>query len=196
MKELQERIIRDGKVLSASVLKVDAFLNHQVDPQLTMNIGKRFAELFADEKVTKVVTIEASGIHFALATSFALGVPFIYAKKKKAVTLTEEVYSAPVHSFTRQETYQISVSKQYLQAEDRVLVVDDFLATGAALVGLTQIVKDAGAHLVGIGAVIEKSFQEGRGLLEKEGIRIESLARIESMSPEHIHFIEPAATRV
>ncbi|MED1953445.1 xanthine phosphoribosyltransferase [Brevibacillus centrosporus] len=196
MKELQERIIRDGKVLSASVLKVDAFLNHQVDPQLTMNIGKRFAELFADEKVTKVVTIEASGIHFALATSFALGVPFIYAKKKKAVTLTEEVYSAPVHSFTRQETYQISVSKQYLQAEDRILIVDDFLATGAALVGLTQIVKDAGAHLVGIGAVIEKSFQEGRGLLEKEGIRIESLARIESMSPEHIHFIEPAATRV
>ncbi|WP_301171979.1 xanthine phosphoribosyltransferase [Brevibacillus nitrificans] len=196
MKELQERIIRDGKVLSASVLKVDAFLNHQVDPQLTMNIGKRFAELFADEKVTKVVTIEASGIHFALATSFALGVPFIYAKKKKAVTLTEEVYSAPVHSFTRQETYQISVSKQYLQAEDRVLIVDDFLATGAALVGLTQIVKDAGAHLVGIGAVIEKSFQEGRGLLEKEGIRIESLARIESMSPEHIRFIEPAATRV
>lgn len=196
MKELQERIIRDGKVLSASVLKVDAFLNHQVDPQLTMNIGKRFAELFADEKVTKVVTIEASGIHFALATSFALGVPFIYAKKKKAVTLTEEVYSAPVHSFTRQETYQISVSKQYLQAEDRVLIVDDFLATGAALVGLTQIIKDAGAHLVGVGAVIEKSFQEGRGLLEKEGIRIESLARIESMSPDHIQFIEPAATRV
>lgn len=196
MKELQERIIRDGKVLSASVLKVDAFLNHQVDPQLTMKIGERFAELFRDQNVTKVVTIEASGIHFALATSFALGVPFIYAKKKKAVTLTEEVYSAPVHSFTRQETYQISVSKQYLQAEDRVLIVDDFLATGAALVGLTQIIKDAGAHLVGIGAVIEKSFQEGRGLLEKEGIRIESLARIQSMSPGEIHFIEPAATRV
>ncbi|MDF2681745.1 MAG: xanthine phosphoribosyltransferase [Brevibacillus sp.] len=194
MKELQERIIRDGKVLSASVLKVDAFLNHQVDPQLTMKIGERFAELFRDQNVTKVVTIEASGIHFALATSFALGVPFIYAKKKKAVTLTEEVYSAPVHSFTRQETYQISVSKQYLQAEDRVLIVDDFLATGAALVGLTQIIKDAGAHLVGIGAVIEKSFQEGRGLLEKEGIRIESLARIQSMSPGEIQFIEPAAT--
>lgn len=194
MKELQERIIRDGKVLSASVLKVDAFLNHQVDPQLTMKIGERFAELFRDQNVTKVVTIEASGIHFALATSFALGVPFIYAKKKKAVTLTEDVYSAPVHSFTRQETYQVSVSKQYLQAEDRVLIVDDFLATGAALVGLTQIIKDAGAHLVGIGAVIEKSFQEGRGLLEKEGIRIESLARIQSMSPGEIQFIEPAAT--
>lgn len=194
MKELQERIVRDGKVLSESVLKVDAFLNHQVDPQLTMKIGARFAELFRAENVTKVVTIEASGIHFALATSFALGVPFIYAKKKKAVTLTEEVYSAPVYSFTRQETYQISVSKQYLQAGDRVLIVDDFLATGAALIGLARIVKEAGAHLVGIGAVIEKSFQEGRGLLEKEGIRIESLARIQSMSPGQIHFIEPAAT--
>lgn len=194
MKELQERIVRDGKVLSASVLKVDAFLNHQVDPQLTMKIGERFAELFRDQNVTKVVTIEASGIHFAMATSFALRVPFIYAKKKKAVTLTEDVYSAPVHSFTRQETYQISVSKQYLHGADRVLIVDDFLATGAALVGLTHIIKDAGAHLVGVGAVIEKSFQEGRGLLEKEGVRIESLARIQSMSPGEIHFIEPAAT--
>ncbi|MFD2370703.1 xanthine phosphoribosyltransferase [Brevibacillus sp. GCM10020057] len=194
MKELQERIVRDGKVLSESVLKVDAFLNHQVDPQLTMKIGARFAELFREENVTKVVTIEASGIHFALATSYALGVPFVYAKKKKAVTLTEEVYSAKVHSFTRQETYQISVSKQYLQAGDRVLIVDDFLATGAALIGLAQIVKDAGAHLVGIGAVIEKSFQEGRGLLEKQGIRIESLARIQSMSSGQIHFIESAAT--
>ncbi|WNC13516.1 xanthine phosphoribosyltransferase [Brevibacillus brevis] len=195
MRELQERIVRDGKVLSETVLKVDAFLNHQVDPQLTMKIGERFAELFRDQNVTKVVTIEASGIHFAMATAFALGVPFIYAKKKKAVTLTEEVYAAPVHSFTRQETYQISVSKQYLHADDRVLIVDDFLATGAALVGLTQIMKDAGAHLVGIGAVIEKSFQEGRGLLEKEGVRIESLARIKSMSPSGIEFMEPAAIR-
>ncbi|MFS0554803.1 xanthine phosphoribosyltransferase [Brevibacillus sp. 179-C9.3 HS] len=196
MKELQERIVQDGKVLSASVLKVDAFLNHQVDPQLTMKIGQRFAELFAGEKITKVVTIEASGIHFAMATAFVLGVPFIYAKKKKAVTLTEEVYSAPVHSFTRQETYQISVSRQYLSKEDRVLIVDDFLATGAALVGLTNIIKDAGAHLVGVGAVIEKSFQEGRGLLEQAGVRIESLARIESMSPEGIHFIQDEPARV
>lgn len=196
MKELQERIVQDGKVLSASVLKVDAFLNHQVDPQLTMKIGERFAQLFADEKITKVLTIEASGIHFALATSFALGVPFVYAKKKKAVTLTEEVYSAPVHSFTRQETYQISVSKQYLSPDDRVLIVDDFLATGAALIGLTQIIKDANAHLVGIGAVIEKSFQEGRGLLEQAGVRIESLARIASMSPEGIQFIQAETVRV
>lgn len=193
MKELQERIVRDGKVLSESVLKVDAFLNHQVDPQLTMKIGEAFADLFRGEQVTKILTIEASGIHFALATSFALGVPFVYAKKKKAVTLTEDVYSAPVHSFTRQETYQISVSRQYLSPQDRVLIVDDFLATGAALVGLTQIIQDAGAHLVGVGSVIEKSFQEGRGLLEQKGIRIESLARIQSMSPEQIHFVQPVS---
>ncbi|CAM3317744.1 MULTISPECIES: xanthine phosphoribosyltransferase [Brevibacillus] len=196
MKELQERIMRDGKVLSESVLKVDSFLNHQVDPQLTMNIGQTFAELFKDEGITKVLTIEASGIHFAMATAFALGVPFIYAKKKKAITLSEEVYAAPVHSFTRQETYQISVSRQYLSAEDRVLIVDDFLATGAALIGLTQIIKESGAHTVGIGAVIEKSFQEGRGLLEQTGIRIESLARIKSMSVNHMEFIEPATSRV
>jgi xanthine phosphoribosyltransferase len=193
VKELQERIVRDGKVLSSHVLKVDSFLNHQVDPVLTMQIGQRFAELFRKERVTKVLTIEASGIHFALATAYALGVPFIYAKKKKAVTLTEDVYSVPVHSFTRQETYQISVSKQYLSAEDRVLIVDDFLATGAALLGLTKIVADAGAHLIGVGAVVEKSFQEGRGLLEQAGVRVESLARIASMSIGEVNFVHQAS---
>jgi xanthine phosphoribosyltransferase len=190
VKELQERIARDGKVLSSCVLKVDSFLNHQVDPQLTMRIGQAFADMFRAERVTKVLTIEASGIHIAMATAYALGVPFLYAKKKKAVTLSEEVYSAGVRSFTRQETYQISVSKQYLSSGDRVLIVDDFLATGAALLGLTKIVADAGAHLIGVGAVIEKSFQEGRGLLEQAGVRVESLARIASMSPGDIRFIE------
>jgi xanthine phosphoribosyltransferase len=190
VKELQERIIRDGRALSETVLKVDAFLNHQVDAELTMKIGQAFADLFRSEKVTKVLTVEASGIHFALATAYALGVPFVYAKKKKAVTLSDDVYSAPVYSFTRKENYQISIAKQYLSAEERVLIVDDFLATGAALVGLTQIVADAGAHLVGVGAVVEKSFQEGRGLLEKAGVRVESLARIKSMKPGEIHFVE------
>lgn len=195
MKSLQERIVRDGKVLSSHVLKVDAFLNHQVDPLLTMEIGQEFARRFQGETITKVLTIEASGIHFALATAVALQVPFVYAKKKKAITLNEELYSAPVYSFTRQEEYQISVSRQYLSAQDRVLIVDDFLATGAALIGLTEIIKAAGAHLVGIGAVIEKSFQEGRGLLEAKGIRIESLARIAEMSPEHIRFADNVVLR-
>jgi len=193
VKALQERIVRDGKVLSSHVLKVDSFLNHQVDPVLTMQIGQAFAERFRGERITKVLTIEASGIHFAMAAAYALQVPFVYAKKKKAVTLTEEVFSVPVHSFTRQETYQISVSKQYLAAHDRVLIVDDFLATGAALLGLAQIVALAGADLVGVGAVIEKSFQEGRRLLEQAGVRVESLARIASMSAEEIHFIESAS---
>lgn len=196
MKALQERIRRDGKVLSSHVLKVDSFLNHQVDPMLTMEIGQAFAELFQNERVSKVLTIEASGIQFAMATAYALKVPFIYAKKKKAITLTEEVYAAPVHSFTRQETYQISVSKQYLSADDRILIVDDFLATGAALVGLTDIIKQSGAHLIGVGAVIEKSFQEGRGELEQRGIRVESLARIREMSPEQIEFIEREEQKV
>ncbi|MGD8192239.1 xanthine phosphoribosyltransferase [Brevibacillus ginsengisoli] len=195
MKALQERIVQDGQVLSSQVLKVDSFLNHQVDPMLVTEIGQEFARIFADERITKVLTIEASGIHFAFATAFALGVPFIYAKKKKAVTQTEDVYSAPVYSFTKQETYQISVSKRYLNAQDRVLVVDDFLATGAALIGLKEIIQESGAHLVGIGAVIEKSFQEGRAKLEEAGVRIHSLARIQSMSPEGIQFIEETNLR-
>jgi xanthine phosphoribosyltransferase len=191
MKALQDRIQRDGQVLSSHILKVDAFLNHQVDAQLTLEIGQAFAEQFRAAGITKVLTIEASGIHFAMATALTLQVPFIYAKKKKAVTLTEDTYSVPVHSFTRQETFQVSVSKRYLDATDRVLIVDDFLATGDALLGLTEIVKLSGAHLVGIGAVIEKSFQDGRRRLEETGVRIHSLARIASMSPETgVQFIE------
>ncbi|PWK11330.1 xanthine phosphoribosyltransferase [Tumebacillus permanentifrigoris] len=193
MKLLQDRIRQDGEALSSHVLKVDSFLNHQVDSALTMAIGQAFAAEFGAERVTKVLTIEASGIHFALATAVALGVPFIYAKKKKAITLTEDLYSVPVHSFTRGETFNVSVSKRYLSATDRVLIVDDFLATGDALLGLREIVTQSGAHLVGLGAVVEKSFQEGRSKLEATGVRIHSLARIKSMSPDHIEFIEETA---
>lgn len=198
MKVLQERIRQDGLILSDTVLKVDSFLNHQVDTQLALEIGQEFARIFAGRPVTKVLTIEASGIQFAMAAGIALGVPFLYAKKKKAVTLSEQVYSAPVHSFTRQETYQVSLSQKYLGPGDKVIIVDDFLATGAALVGLVDIVKQAGAELVGVGCVIEKSFQEGRGLLEQQGVRVHSLARISSMSPGEINFIEdePSASRI
>ncbi|WP_079911265.1 xanthine phosphoribosyltransferase [Paenibacillus sp. 32352] len=190
MKLLQERIRQEGLILSDTVLKVDSFLNHQVDTQLALEIGKEFARIFGGKTITKVLTIEASGIHFAMAAAIALGVPFVYAKKKKAVTLAENVYSAPVHSFTRQETYQVSVSQKYLNRGDKVLIVDDFLATGAALVGLVDIVKESGAELMGVGCVIEKSFQEGRGLLEGRGVEVHSLARIASMSPGEVHFIE------
>lgn len=192
MKALEERIRQEGQILSDTVLKVDSFLNHQVDTALALEIGKEFARLFGSAPITKVLTIEASGIQFAMATAIALGVPFIYAKKKKAITLNEQVYFAEVHSFTRQETYQVSISQKYLNASDHVLIVDDFLATGAALVGLTDIVKEAGAELAGVGCVIEKSFQEGRGLLEQRGIAVRSLARIASMAPGEVHFIEEA----
>jgi xanthine phosphoribosyltransferase len=190
MKVLQERIRQEGLILSDTVLKVDSFLNHQVDTELALQIGQEFKKLFGHQPITKVITIEASGIQFAMATAIALGVPFIYAKKKKAVTLAEAVYSAPVHSFTRQEDYLVSVSQKYLGPDDKVLIVDDFLATGAALVGLVDIVKEAGAELLGVGCVIEKSFQEGRSLLENRGIEVHALARIASMSPGEIHFID------
>ncbi|WP_409343601.1 xanthine phosphoribosyltransferase [Paenibacillus sp. MBLB4367] len=193
MKVLEERIRQEGLILSDKVLKVDSFLNHQVDTRLAMEIGREFGRIFEGKPVTKVLTIEASGIQFAMATGIALDIPFVYAKKKKAVTLSEQVYSAPVHSFTRQETYQVSISQKYLGPNDKVLIVDDFLATGAALVGLVNIVKEAGAELVGVGCVIEKSFQEGRGLLEEMGVRVHSLARIASMSPGEIHFVEDAS---
>ncbi|AIQ26589.1 xanthine phosphoribosyltransferase [Paenibacillus sp. NPDC058367] len=190
MKVLQERIRQEGLILSDTVLKVDSFLNHQVDTELALQIGQEFKKLFGHQPITKVITIEASGIQFAMATAIALGVPFVYAKKKKAVTLSEAVYSAPVHSFTRQEDYLVSVSQKYLGPDDKVLIVDDFLATGAALVGLVDIVKEAGAKLLGVGCVIEKSFQEGRSLLENRGIEVHALARIASMSPGEIHFID------
>lgn len=190
MKALQERIRQEGQILSEKVLKVDSFLNHQVDTGLAVEIGKEFARLFAHEKITKVLTIEASGIQFAMATGIALGVPFVYAKKKKAITQGDVVYAASVHSFTKQETYQVTIVQSYLNKEDRILIVDDFLATGAALVGLADIVEASGATLVGVGCVIEKTFQEGRGLLAERQIPIQSLARISSMSPGHVDFIE------
>ncbi|MFB5760119.1 xanthine phosphoribosyltransferase [Paenibacillus medicaginis] len=190
MKILEERIRREGQILSDTVLKVDSFLNHQVDTGLALQIGREFGRIFADEQITKVLTIEASGIQFAMAAGIALGVPFVYAKKKKAVTQAEEVYTAEVYSFTKRESYQVSISRRYLGPEDRVLIVDDFLATGAALVGLTDIVAESGAELAGVGCVIEKSFQEGRSLLEERGIRVHSLARIAAMSPGQVQFID------
>ncbi|UQZ34039.1 xanthine phosphoribosyltransferase [Paenibacillus sp. PK3_47] len=190
MKVLEERIREEGLILSDTVLKVDSFLNHQVDTELALQIGQEFASIFRDLPVTKILTVEASGIQFAMAAGIALKVPFIYAKKKKAVTLSEAVYSAPVHSFTRREDYRISISQKYLGPEDKVLIIDDFLATGVALIGLADIVKESGAELLGVGCVIEKSFQKGRGLLEQRGIPVHSLARISSMSPGEVHFID------
>jgi xanthine phosphoribosyltransferase len=192
MKVLEDRIREEGLILSDTVLKVDSFLNHQVDTALALEIGKELARRFADKTITKVLTIEASGIQFAMAAGIALNVPFVYAKKKKAVTQSEQVYSASVHSFTKQETYQVTISKNYLGPDDKVLIVDDFLATGAALVGLVQIVRESGAELAGVGCVIEKGFQEGRGLLEQMNVSVESLATISRMAPGEIYFEDSA----
>ncbi len=190
MQNLRARICAEGRIVSPTILKVDSFLNHQVDPVLTMEIGREFANHFQGDSITKVLTIEASGIHLAHATAFALGVPFVYAKKKRAVTQNEEVYRTSIYSFTKQTTYEVCVAKSYLASSDVVLIVDDILAEGASLVGLVKIIESSGAKLAGAGIVIEKSFQKGRSKLDNLGIKVHSLARIASMENNEIQFIE------
>lgn len=183
MELLKERIRKDGKVKDGNVLKVDSFLNHQIDVKLLEEIGKEFKHLFGNEEVTKVLTIEASGIGIAVETARAFGVPVVFAKKSKTKNIAGEVYTSKVMSYTHGREYDIIVSKDFLGPEDRVLIVDDFLANGAALEGLIQLIKDAGATLCGCGIVIEKGFQPGGEELRKRGINIQSLAIVDSMDP-------------
>lgn len=183
MELLKERIRKDGKVKDGNVLKVDSFLNHQIDVKLLEEIGKEFKRLFGKEEVTKVLTIEASGIGIAVETARAFGVPVVFAKKSKTKNIAGEVYTSKVMSYTHGREYDIIVSKDFLGPEDRVLIVDDFLANGAALEGLIQLIKDAGATLCGCGIVIEKGFQPGGEELRKRGINIQSLAIVDSMDP-------------
>ncbi|MCP8968807.1 xanthine phosphoribosyltransferase [Ectobacillus ponti] len=190
MQALQNKICSEGKVLSAEVLKVDSFLNHQMDPALMQDIGREFAKRFVDEGITKIVTIESSGIAPAIMTGLELGVSVVFARKRKSLTLQNNLYISQVHSFTKQETNDISISKEYLQATDRVLIIDDFLANGQAALGLLDVVKQSGATAVGIGILIEKSFQSGRTLLEQTGVRIESLARVASLEDGTVTFLE------
>jgi xanthine phosphoribosyltransferase len=193
MKLLQMKIEEEGMVLSPTVLKVDAFLNHQIDPQLMKEIGKEFAYRFANERITKILTIESSGISPALMAGLFLEVPVIFARKRTSLTLTNDLWTADVHSYTKNETNKVAVSKNYLFDSDRVLLIDDFLANGQAALGLVNILEQAGATLSGIGIVIEKSFQSGRKLLEDMNIRVESLARIKSLENGKINFLEEEA---
>ncbi|MFY1068655.1 xanthine phosphoribosyltransferase [Enterococcus sp. AD013-P3] len=193
MKELIERIKTDGRVLGEGVLKVDSFVTHQVDPVLMAQIGERFAECFADSNITKVVTIEASGIAPALYAAQFLGVPMVFARKSKSLTMNEELLTSEVYSFTKQITSTISISRKFLSAEDNVLIIDDFLANGQAAKGLIELCRQAGANVEGIGIVIEKSFQDGRQLLEDMGLRVVSLARIESLSNGEVSFLKEDA---
>ncbi|MHB8916944.1 MAG: xanthine phosphoribosyltransferase [Desulfocucumaceae bacterium] len=189
MESLKQRIRSEGRVIGTSILKVDSFLNHQIDPRFTMEMGKEIASRFAGEEITRVLTVEASGIAVAMATGLALGVPVVFAKKGRASTQNAGVYSAQIYSFTRQESVGIFVSGRFLGPEDTVLIVDDFLAHGEALGGMVEIVTQAGSRLAGVGIVIEKVFQGGGEKLRGQGVRIESLAAIKEMSEEHIQFL-------
>ena len=189
MKLLEDRILRDGQLLPGNVLKVDSFLNHQIDVAFVCKLGQEFERLFHDAGVTKILTIEASGIGIACLTAQYFGVPVVFAKKSKTTNIFGDVYTATVESYTHGTTSQIIVSSRFLQPEDRVLIIDDFLANGQALNGLIQVVEDAGATVVGAGIAIEKSFQPGGDLIRSRGIRVESLARIASMDDTSIEFV-------
>ncbi len=188
MQLLKNRILQDGVVRAGNVLKVDSFLNHQMDVALFDEMGKEFYSRFSDEGVTKILTVEASGIGIACLAARHFDVPVVFAKKTQTSNLDPETYQAPVHSFTHGKDYMVRVSKKYLLKEDRVLLIDDFLANGEALRGLASIVAQAGATIVGAGIAIEKGFQDGGKQLRESGMRVESLAIIESMENGHIVF--------
>ena len=190
MKILEERILKDGNILGENILKVDSFLTHQVDYQLMKEVGKAFAERFKDGGLTKIVTIEASGIAPALYVAEALELPMIFAKKAKNITMNEGVLTAEVYSFTKQVTSTVSIASKFLTPDDRVLIIDDFLANGQAAKGLIQIIEQAGASVEAVGIVIEKSFQDGRSLLEAQGQTVLSLARIDRFENGKVVFRE------
>ena len=184
MNFLEERILRDGIIREGNVLKVDSFLNHRMDVTLLDEIGKEFYRRFKDRPITKILTIEASGIALAYAAARCFDVPFVFAKKSKSINLDASTYTAEVESFTHKCKNQVVVSKRFLSAEDHVLIIDDFLANGQALRGLISIVEAAGATVEGIGIAIEKGFQDGGERIRSLGYRLESLAIVESMDPQ------------
>lgn len=188
MKELKDKILSEGHVKEGNILKVDSFLNHQLDVKLFREIGKEFHRRFKDDKVNKILTIEASGIGIACIAAEEFDCKVIFAKKTKSKNLDGEVLTSTVHSFTKDTDYDIMVSKRFLGENDRVLIIDDFLANGCAILGLADIVKQSGATLVGAGIVIEKGFQNGGDMIRKSGIRLESLAIIDSMENGEIKF--------
>lgn len=184
MKLLEERIRRDGTVKAGNVLKVDSFLNHQMDIDLFNEMGKEWARLFADRPVTKILTVEASGIGIACVAAQHFHVPVVFAKKTQSLNIDGEVYTTKIESFTHRRVYDVIVSKKFLSPEDHVLIIDDFLANGCALEGLIEIVQKAGATVEGIGIAVEKGFQKGGDLIRSKGVRLESLAIVESMDAE------------
>lgn len=182
MKLLEDRILKDGHIGADNVLKVDSFLHHQIDVNFVCELGKEFYRLFKDENITKILTIEASGIGIACLAAQYFGVPVVFAKKTKTINIYSDTYNATVHSYTHKKDYDIVVSKEFLSKEDNVLIIDDFLAKGSALTALLMLIEKAGAKTAGAGIVIEKAYQGGGNLVRDMGIRVESLAKIKSIS--------------
>ena len=181
MELLKQRILKDGKVIGDDILKVDSFLNHQIDTALLFEIGKEFHRLFKDQNINKILTIEASGIGIACAAAQFFAVPVVFAKKCNHKNLSDSKYSTKVYSFTKDVYYDVTVDKEYLKSDDRVLIIDDFLANGNAALGLIDLVKQAGGTVEGVGIVIEKGFQEGGKIIRNMGIRLESLAIVKQL---------------
>ena len=184
MKKMEEKILAEATILPGGVLKVGSFLNQQVDTVFMKEIGEEIADLYRDEEVTKILTIESSGIPIAISAGFAMGVPVVYAKKNKSSNISGDCYTTPVKSFTHGDTNNVVVTKEYISKDDRILIVDDFLANGCALEGLIAIVEAAGAEVAGIGIAIEKGFQDGGAKIRKRGYRLESLAIVDAMDAE------------
>ncbi len=188
MKLLKEKIIKEGRVTGEEILKVDSFLNHQIDPLLLNEIGKEFQKRFSNVKVTKILTIEASGIAIAAIAGLHFNVPVVFAKKVASKNLDKETYKTQVYSFTKGKTYDIQVSKRYLNSEDYILILDDFLANGRASIGLIELVKQANATLAGVGIVIEKGFQEGGEILRNNNVNLQSLTVVNKFKNGEITF--------
>lgn len=186
---LKERIMKDGTALSDTVLKVDEFLNHQIDPELMVEIGKEFKRRFSNKKIDKILTLESSGIAPSVMAGLEFGVPVVFARKRKSMTLDAGLLTADVYSYTKQETNNIAVAEKFIRPEDNILIIDDFLANGEAANALIHIVKKAQANVSGIGIVIEKSFQKGSSELRDNGYHVESLARIESLGEGSIKLL-------
>ena len=189
MKLLEDRIRSDGEVLPGNVLKINSFLNHQVDPELMKKVGEEFSRLFKDSGVTKVLTCEASGIAPGVMAAYELHVPMVFARKKKPATLNDAVYWADVYSYTKKVTNQICVEQKFLHKDDHLLIIDDFLANGEAVKGMINIANQAGAEVAGVGIVVAKTFQGGSDWLKEHGYRLEALAKIASLANNQVHFV-------
>lgn len=190
MKKLEEKILAEGKAISNSILKVDSFINHQVDPVLMKEIGEEFAKHFDGQGITKVVTIESSGISPALMTALALNVPMVILKKQPSSVLNQNLYQTVVTSYTKGTSYELTMSQDYVTDKDHVLIIDDFLSNGEAATGAMRLIRKAHATIAGLGVLVEKSFQPGREKLEEQGLDIYALARISKLETGVIEFVQ------